>query len=91
MCNVVFNTSPLILPQVAGVICSMPGMKCKTNFWQCQNSQECIPQAFLCDGTKDCDDHSDEDAKTCASVRSTTPAPPKQSVQRIAKKTSAKS
>ncbi|KAL1459424.1 hypothetical protein WDU94_011406 [Cyamophila willieti] len=72
--------------EVAGIICSMPGMKCKTNFWQCQNTQECIPQAFLCDGTVDCNDTTDEDPKVCAKFKTTTPAPPKQSVQRIPKK-----
>uniref|UniRef100_A0A8D9F791 Neurotrypsin n=1 Tax=Cacopsylla melanoneura TaxID=428564 RepID=A0A8D9F791_9HEMI len=73
--------------EVAGIICSMPGMKCKTNFWQCQNTQECIPEAFLCDGTIDCNDKTDEDPKVCAKYKTTTAAPPKQSVQRIPKKT----
>ncbi|KAI5739459.1 hypothetical protein M8J77_019547 [Diaphorina citri] len=72
--------------EVAGVTCSIPGLKCKTNFWMCQNGEECIPNAFLCDGTIDCLDGTDEEPKVCAKIRSTTPAPPKQSVQRIPKK-----
>lgn len=70
--------------EVAGVVCRIPGMKCKAHFWQCLDGEECIPEAFLCDGLKDCNDQSDEDTKVCDKL--TTPAPPKKSVQKIAKK-----
>lgn len=36
-----------------------PSEPCGVNDWQCDNL-ECINYEFLCDGTKDCTDNSDE-------------------------------
>ncbi len=33
--------------------------ECKTNQFQCR-SGECVPNTWICDGAKDCDDGSDE-------------------------------
>lgn len=51
--------------EVVGVVCKLPVMTCPLDYWLCDTSQECIPTGFLCDGVKDCADHSDEDEKHC--------------------------
>ena len=33
---------------------------CTTGFF-CNSSQECIPQKYLCNGDKDCEDGTDEE------------------------------
>lgn len=33
---------------------------CEDFQWQCRSGSACIPTAWRCDGTKDCDDNSDE-------------------------------
>ncbi|KAJ6627325.1 Neurotrypsin [Pseudolycoriella hygida] len=50
-----------------GVICKLPDMKCQLNYWLCDQSEECIPTAFLCDAVRDCSDGSDENPLRCNS------------------------
>lgn len=51
--------------EVVGVVCKLPVMKCLPNYWLCENSAECIPIGFLCDGVGDCADAADEDLARC--------------------------
>ncbi|XP_046667977.1 uncharacterized protein LOC124359347 isoform X2 [Homalodisca vitripennis] len=51
--------------EVVGVVCKIPGKVCANNFWQCERSNECIPNNFLCDNIPDCEDGSDEDVTRC--------------------------
>lgn len=51
-----------------GVVCKMSKLKCPDNYWLC-NSQECIPTAFVCDMTLDCEDGSDESKQICNVIR----------------------
>ena len=37
---------------------------CGSGEWQC-NNDECIDEGYLCDGTPDCNDESDEFASQC--------------------------
>ena len=40
---------------------------CDSEEWRCQTGDKCLPVAWVCDGTSDCDDGSDERVctKTC--------------------------
>ncbi|XP_065361312.1 uncharacterized protein LOC135954976 isoform X3 [Calliphora vicina] len=51
--------------EVVGVVCKVPKLKCPDNYWLCSTSKECIPTAFLCDVTPDCEDGSDESEQVC--------------------------
>lgn len=53
------------LDEVVGVVCKVPKLKCPTNYWLCNTSSECIPTAFVCDATPDCEDGSDESDSIC--------------------------
>jgi len=53
--------------EIVGVVCKLPDMKCQLNYWLCDQSEECIPTAFLCDAVSDCADGSDESASHCNS------------------------
>lgn len=33
--------------ETVGVVCKLPDMKCQLNYWLCDQSEECIPTAFL--------------------------------------------
>lgn len=33
--------------EIVGVVCKLPDMKCQLNYWLCDQSEECIPTAFL--------------------------------------------
>jgi len=33
---------------------------CPDNFFQCNNSKQCVPSSYVCDGEQDCDDFTDE-------------------------------
>ena len=41
---------------------SMGGWICPFNYYQCNRSGQCIPDAWLCNGAWDCNDGSDEEA-----------------------------
>lgn len=52
-----------------GVVCNDPAALVKTcdaDYWLCEKSNECAPISFVCDGSVDCEDGSDEDAARCA-------------------------
>ena len=51
--------------EVVGVVCKVAKLKCPDNYWLCSTSKECIPTAFLCDITPDCEDGSDESEQVC--------------------------
>lgn len=38
--------------EVVGVVCKVTVMQCPPNHWLCQESEECIPMSFMCDGLK---------------------------------------
>lgn len=40
-------------------------LTCPQDYWLCQSSAECIPVQFLCDGTRDCTDSTDEEPLQC--------------------------
>lgn len=42
-----------------------PDVKCSKEDFQCANKQRCVSKLYLCDGTDDCGDASDEDVATC--------------------------
>ena len=44
--------------------CDSGGSSCDEGQWQC-NDGGCITEGWLCDGTEDCDDNSDESESTC--------------------------
>lgn len=33
--------------QTVGLLCKLPDMKCQLNYWLCDQSEECVPTAFL--------------------------------------------
>lgn len=33
--------------ETVGLVCKLPDMKCQLNYWLCDQSEECIPTAFL--------------------------------------------
>lgn len=35
------------LEGTVGLVCKLPDMKCQLNYWLCDQSEECIPTAFL--------------------------------------------
>lgn len=49
----------------ADLLVARPPMACPQDFWLCQTSPECVPIGFLCDGTRDCSDSTDEAADQC--------------------------
>lgn len=54
--------------KTVGVVCKMSKLKCPDNYWLC-GSQECIPTAFVCDLTIDCEDGSDESKQICNVIK----------------------
>lgn len=38
--------------EVVGVVCKVTVMQCPPNHWLCQESEECIPMSFMCDGLR---------------------------------------
>lgn len=50
---------------IVGVVCKTHQLKCPDNYWLCPISQDCIPTAFVCDMTTDCEDGSDESHEIC--------------------------
>lgn len=38
--------------EIVGVVCKVTVMQCPPNHWLCQESEECIPMEFMCDGIK---------------------------------------
>lgn len=51
--------------EVVGVVCKMPVMKCPSNYFLCEASEQCIPINFMCDGVSDCSDGADEASRYC--------------------------
>lgn len=51
--------------EVVGVVCKMPAMKCPSNYFLCEASEQCIPINFMCDGVNDCSDGADEKRRYC--------------------------
>ncbi|XP_075243157.1 uncharacterized protein LOC142337650 isoform X2 [Convolutriloba macropyga] len=49
--------------------CEDKPTQCKDDSFRCKTVQtECFPQQFVCDGTKHCQDKSDEDEQLCNSI-----------------------
>lgn len=38
--------------EIVGVVCKVTVMKCPANHWLCQESEQCIPMEYMCDGVK---------------------------------------
>ena len=47
-------------------LCTACSAKAKFDSFTCRSSGLCIPKVYYCDGTKHCDDGSDEVEENCA-------------------------
>lgn len=42
-----WNVDDCSSDETVAVVCKLPDMKCQLNYWLCDQSEECIPTAFL--------------------------------------------